>query len=377
MAKIRLRERTKPRASERGKRRVGGIPFHRRHRRGIVAALVAIIVVPILATAGYAYMLNNKLNSIDKVKTTLNEADRPDPDKGKALNVLLIGSDKGKPLPGQNPKTTVADDAKADQWPAGKYRSDTLMIVHITSDRKAAYLMSIPRDTFTMLYDAQGNAQHEEKINAAFSEYGPLGTLATVENLTNLRMKHLAIIDWAGFRDLSTAVGGVPVTIPRSFYDPSQKFQWEAGEHLLKGEEALKYVRTRYGLAGGDFDRIKRQQNFLRALMEKILAKGTMRSPTKLFKTVTALTENLTVDEEWTAGDMRGLALSLRGIASEDVTFLTAPVAGTETIPVYGSIVRLDPTKAEELYTAFREDDLAAYLEKYPDEVLGDKNDVS
>jgi len=360
---------------ERGKRRVGGIPFHRRHRRGLVVFVIALIVVPILATAGYAYMLNNKLNNIDKVETTIKEENRPDPDKGKSLNVLLIGSDKGKPLPGQPQKTTVAEDARAAKWPAGKYRSDTLMIVHITSDRKAAYLMSIPRDTFTMLYDATGEPQHEEKINAAFSAYGPQGTLATVEHLTNLRMKHLAIIDWAGFRDLSTAVGGVPVTIPQGFYDPSQKFRWEAGEHLLKGEEALKYVRTRYGLAGGDFDRIKRQQNFLRALMEKILAKGTMRSPTKLFNTVTALTENLTVDEEWTAGDMRGLALSLRGISSEDVTFLTAPVAGTETIPVWGSIVRLNQAMANELYTAFRDDDLDTYLQKYPDEVLGD--DVS
>ncbi len=360
-------------ARERGKRRVGGIPFHRRHRRLLVTLFVVLIVVPIVGLGGYAYMLNAKLNNIDKVKTTLDEENRPDPNAGEAVNILLLGSDKGEPQPGQDPDTTIAEDATAAEWPAGKYRSDTIMVVHITSDRDAAYLMSIPRDTFTMLYDSEGTAQHEEKINAAFSKYGPLGTLSTVEHLTDLRMDHLAIIDWAGFKDLSTAVGGVPVTIPESFYDPSQKYQWEAGEHLLKGSEALKYVRTRYGLAGGDFDRIKRQQNFLRSLMEKILAKGTMTNPTKLFKTVTALTENLTVDEEWTAGDMRGLALSLRSISSDDVTFLTAPVAGTETIPTWGSIARLDEAKAAELYEALRSDDLSAYLDKYPDEVLGDE----
>lgn len=365
----------KSRPVEAGKRRLGGQPFHRRHRKLLVSLFVALIVLPLIGVAGYAYMLNSKLNDIDKVKTTLREEDRPDPDAGKALNILLLGSDKGKAIDGQDPNTTVAEDAKAATWPAGKYRSDTLMIVHITSDRKSAYLMSIPRDTFTMLYDAKGNPQHEEKINAAFSEYGPQGTLATVEHLTNLRMKHMAIIDWAGFKDLSRAVGGVPVTIPRSFYDPKQKIQWEAGEHLLEGKEALAYVRTRYGLIRGDFDRIARQQNFLRALMKKMLDKGTMTSPTKLFKTITALTENLTVDEEWTAGDMRGLALSLRGISADDVKFLTAPVAGTETIPVYGSIVRLDQAKSQELYTAFRDDDVAAYLTKYPDAALGDQVD--
>lgn len=357
----------------RGKRRAGGQPFHRRHRRLLVVLFTLLIVVPVVGTASYAYMLNNKLNNIDKVENTLNEADRPDPDEGKALNILLVGSDAGDPKPGQDPNSTIAEDATADEWPAGKYRSDTMMIVHITSNRKYAFLMSIPRDTLVTLYDDKGQPREQAKINAAFSEYGPQGAVSTVENLTNLRMKHMAIIDWEGFKDLSTAVGGVPVNIPQAFYDPKQEVQWDAGEQVLEGEKALAYVRTRYGLAGGDFDRIKRQQNFLRSLMQKMLDKGTMTSPTKLFKTITALTENLTVDEAWDAGDMRGLALSLRGISTEDVIFLTAPVAGTETVDPYGSIVRLDEAKSDELYTAFRKDNLREYLKKYPDDVLSDE----
>jgi LCP family protein required for cell wall assembly len=363
-----------------GKRRLGGDKFRRRHRKLYLTlvTLGVVFAVAIAGTGAYAYMLNNKLNKVDKVSVghKLKEKDRPDPDKGKALNILLIGSDKGKKIPGEPQGTSISDDAKAAKWPAGKYRSDTLMVVHITSDRSKAYLMSIPRDTFTTLYDAEGQPRGQQKINAAFSEFGPAGTVSTVEHLTNLRMKHLAIIDWAGFKDLSTAVGGVPVTIPRAFYDPKQKIQWEAGEQNLKGKKALSYVRTRYGLLRGDFDRIARQQNFLRSLMGKILAKGTMRSPTKLFKTITALTANLTVDEEWTAGDMRGLALSLRGISTKDVVFLTAPVAGTETIPIYGSIVRLDEAKSAEMYAAFRKDHLHGYLKKYPDDVLKPPDEV-
>src|SRR5215207_2799819 len=361
-----------------GKRRVGGRPFHRRHRKLLIALVTFLIIVPVVGTAAYAYVLNSKLTGIDKVGTQkLKEEDRPDPDEGKALNILLIGSDKGKKIAGESSDTSIAEDAKAKDWPAGKYRSDTLMIVHITANRKFAFLTSIPRDTFTMLYDAKGNPQHQEKINAAFSEYGPLGTISTVEHLTNLRMKHMAIIDWDGFRALSTAVGGVPVTIPRAFYDPQQKIQWEAGPQVLKGKRALQYVRTRYGLAGGDFDRIARQQNFLRALMKKILAKGTMRNPVKLINTVSALTKNLTVDSDWKSGDMRGLALSLRGVQTEDVIFLTAPVAGTETIPIYGSVVRLDELKSRELFEALRKDNLRAYLKKYPDDVLKPPEDVS
>lgn len=360
-----------------GKRRVGGLPFHRRHRKLLVTLFALVIVVPVVGGASYAYLLNSKLNSIEQVEKKLPEKDRPDPDKGKALNILLIGSDKGKKLPGQIADTSVAEDAASAQWPAGKYRSDTLMVMHITANRRFAYLSSIPRDTYTMLYDSTGQPQHQEKINAAFSEYGPLGTVSTIEHLTNLRMKHFAIIDWAGFRSLSTAVGGVPVTIPKTFYDPSQKIQWDAGKQTLEGKRALQYVRTRYGLPGGDFDRIARQQNFLRALMKKILAKGTMTNPVKLIKTVTALTKNLTVDGEWNGGDMRGLALSLRGVHTRDVIFLTAPVTGIETIPVYGSIVRLDEAKTAELFEAYRNDNLRPYLKKYPDAVLKPPAEVS
>ena len=363
------------RYSDGGKRRAGGIPFHRRHRKLLIALFAFVVVVPIVGGASYAYMLNSKLNSVEKVPT-VKDTDRPDPDKGRALNVLLLGSDKAKKIKGQPVGTTISEDAKADEWPAGKYRSDTMMIVHISADRKHVFLTSIPRDTFTTIYDAEGQPRHQEKINAAFSEFGPLGAISTVEHLTNLRMEHLAIIDWAGFRALSTAVGGVEVTIPRAFYDPKQHIQWEAGTQVLEGKQALAYVRTRYGLLRGDFDRIARQQNFLRSLMKKILDKGTMTNPVKLINTVSALTENLTVDAEWSAGDMRGLALSLRGTQADDVTFLTAPVAGTETIPVYGSIVRLDEAKALTLWAALKEDSMTAYLAAHPDDILPAPDEV-
>lgn len=363
------------RYSEAGKRRAGGLPFHRRHRKLIVGLLTAVLLVA-GAGASYAYLLNSKFGDIAKVKTSGIE-NRPDPDKGKALNIMLLGSDKGKAVPGASAETTLAEDAKAAKWPAGKYRSDTLMIVHISEDRKHVYLVSIPRDTLATLHDATGAPAQQEKVNAAFSYYGPNGSISTIENLTNVRMRHMAIIDWAGFKDLSHAVGGVPVFIPRPFYDPSQKIQWKAGQQTLEGKKALAYVRTRYGLPNGDFDRIARQQNFLRAMMKKMLAKGTMRNPVKLTNTLSALTQNLTVDEEWTSGDMRGLALSLRGTQAEDVTFLSAPVAGTETVPGLGSVVRLDEVKSKELFTAMKRDTMARYVKKYPDEVLKSDKEIS
>ena len=360
---------------EAGKRRAGGMPFHRRHRK-LLVGLLSFVVLVAGAGASYAYLLNSKFGDIAKVKTSALK-NRPDPDKGKALNILLLGSDKGKAIPGVPATTTLAEDARAAKWPSGKYRSDTLMIVHISANRKHVYLVSIPRDTATMLYNSTGAPTSQQKINAAFSFFGPNGTISTVEHLTNVRMKHLAIIDWAGFKDLSRAVGGVPVYIPQAFYDPSQKIQWNAGRQNLQGKKALAYVRTRYGLQKGDFDRIARQQNFLRAMMKKMLAKGTTRNPLKLTRTVSALTQNLTVDEEWNSGDMRALALSLRGTKADDVSFLTAPVAGTETVAGLGSIVRLDQVKSRQLFRAMKNDRMGAYVKKYPDDELKSDKEIS
>jgi anionic cell wall polymer biosynthesis LytR-Cps2A-Psr (LCP) family protein len=70
-------------------------------------------------------------------------------------------------------------------------------------------------------------------------------------------------------------------------------------------------VRTRYGLENGDFDRIKRQQNFVRALMGKILGNASRSGVYGITAALDAVTESLTVDEGWDTEDIRKLAISL------------------------------------------------------------------
>lgn len=348
--------------------------FRRKHTKALIAAGVVLLLL--VGSGGYyLWSLNAKLDNIERFSTDSLE-DRPDPNKGDAVNILLLGSDAGKKIPGESETTTLAEDVDSDTWPVGKFRSDTLMVVHITANRKHIYVTSIPRDSFVMIHDETGQPTHRNKINAAFSEFGPVGTLSTVEHLTDLRIDHVAIIDWAGFKDLSTAVGGVPVTIPETFYDAKQKVEWTAGDHNLVGERALQYVRTRHGLLRGDFDRIDRQQNFLRALMQKVLEAGTLTKPRKFSDTLEAITDHLTVDDAWENGDIRGLALSLRGTKAEEVQFLTVPIGSTPTIDRYGSIVKLDAPQTEELFTLMREGRMNAYVEKYPDELLGDADEI-
>jgi LCP family protein required for cell wall assembly len=355
-------------------RRRRHVPFIERYRLLLRTAVVVAISVAVAGT-GYAALLNSKFGDIARFSTDEIQ-NRPDPDKGKSLNVLVLGVDRGKKIPGRKP-TRLSEDVRAKQWPTGRYRSDTIMMVHIAANRRHVYLVSIPRDTYTVIHDNTGRPLQRDKINAAFAEYGPNGTIATVEQLTDISMKHLALINFNGFKDITRAVGGVEVYVPKSFYDPSQKVYWKAGNQNLEGDLALKYVRTRYGLARSDFDRIARQQNFMRSLMKKLLDKGTTRNPVRLTKTLSALSENIVVDEDWDPADMRALALSLRNTTTDDVTFMTAPVAKTETIDGVGSVVLLDQPKATELFTAMAEDEMKDYVEKHPDDVLKSDREIS
>ena len=107
------------------------------------------------------------------------------------------------------------------------------MIAHIPADRKSVQLVSIPRDTWVPIKDYPYSGGYG-KINAAFAFGGPETAIDTVEKLTNIPIDHLAIIDWRGFKDLSTALGGVRVYIPETFYDDSQNITWEKGWHTLR-----------------------------------------------------------------------------------------------------------------------------------------------
>ena len=317
--------------------------------------LVFVVGLAIVAVGGYALWLYLKIGNIDRFDG-LDAEGRPDPAAGEALNILLLG-----------------EDGDGDVQ-----RSDTIILAHLTEDRKNAYLVSIPRDSYVELYDEHNQPQGMNKINASFSLYGEAGAQATVEQLTNTRIDHVATMNWEGFKDLSTALDGVRVYIPESFYDSSQEIEWEQGWQTVEGTEALQYVRTRHGLTDGDFGRIARQQNFMRSLMNKLINEG-MTSPTKLPSVLDAITNNLKVDSDWETGDIRDLAFNMRGLDSENVEFLTAPMARYGDTDV-GSVVVLDKRKCKKLWGALRGDGkmtIEEYAEKNKDDSLDNPKKVN
>ena len=346
------------------------------HRRW--AAVLAAGAVAVVAVVGwYGYSLNEKIAAIPHIDTEVlgtNEDQRPAQEPTKAVNILLMGADNPQRLV---KKPTVAALLEDGEWDPGAYRSDTMMVLHIPADRKAAYIVSVPRDSYVPIFDAEGNEHDRNKINESFSAYGPFGTLRTIENLSGVRLNHLAVIDYAGFNDLTTAIGGVDVYIPETVEDTQQDVTWEQGWTHLEGERALQYVRTRHGLLEGDFDRIDRQQNFLRAVLRKTLSDGTIGNPFKLTDVLSAISTHLAVDGDWSTKDIRSLAISLRGIDASKVRFMTLPLLRYQDIPGVGSSNIIDTQAAQLLWKAVLDDKVGPYLKKHPDDELPDAKEVS
>ena len=247
-----------------------------------VAAVVAALAVAADVTVRARY--DSRIERFEDPAAVLPEAGRPAPvADGAAHTYLLLGSDS---------RVSAGD---ASQWTAGAQRTDAVMLVHVPADRAGLYVMSIPRDTWVEV-PGHGPA----KINAAFSYGGPALLVQTVEQLTGVRVDHVGIVDFEGFVAMTDALGGVTVTVAEDTEDRRAAFP--AGTQTLDGEAALDYVRQRYGLDGGDFDRVKRHQNWIRAVTQAALSRDTLTDPRQLDAFLLATTSAVALDDGFGVG---------------------------------------------------------------------------
>jgi LCP family protein required for cell wall assembly len=323
-----------------------------RRRKLVIALLIMLALVGVVA--GFAWhRINSYADNIERIPNAFPEPQgRPHEltaAKG-SLTVLLVGSDSR--ATGQ----TTGNDATDETFRPGAQRTDTIMLVHRPRGRQKAYVISIPRDSWV---DVPGLGM--AKINAGFSYGGPPLLIETVEQLTDVRIDHLAIIDFEGFRSMTAALGGVDVVVRETTSDSANDRTWAAGRHHLEGDDALDFVRQRYGLPNGDLDRVQRQQSFIRALMAKAVSRGTLTNPFKLDDFLSAATKATSVDDQFSTTDMRSLAFSLRGMRTDDVVFLTAPVSGMGREGAQ-SVVYLDPSESGQLWRAIRRDAVQKFV---------------
>lgn len=331
---------------------------HRRRRHILLSALAALVVLLLAGVGVVVWGTNHYAGQVQRIAgalPTVPDSQRPvkPPEAGKSLTFVLVGLDARSDLP------TTGNQAGKPLWTYGGQRTDTIMLLHLTSDRHKAYLVSIPRDTWVPI-PGHGSA----KINAAFSWGGPPLLIQTVEQYTGIRIDHFGAIDWSGFTSLTNAVGGVSITIPNNSHDSQQQRQWTAGTYLMDGPTALAYVRQRYGLPNGDLDRIARQQNFLRALLTESLGKISLFDPFATSRLLDATAKGVSVDDQLSNGELRDLVLGLRDLGSSDVSFIRPPFGHFEMIQGQDALT-LDAKRAPALWKAMSTDRLAAWIAQY------------
>lgn len=323
-------------------------------RRHPALSVIGILVLVLAVLVGsWVVYLNHELDDVPRFDAHLDRPDRPARVPGDGVNILLVGVDDGS-------GADLHQMLQADTWQPGVFRSDTIVVLHISADRTQAQLVSIPRDSFV---DVPGHGR--TKINAAFSYDGPRLLAETVENLTGAYIDHVMVVDFAGFEGVTRTLGGVDVYIPETVTDTARDYTWTRGVHHLEGADALLYVRQRHGLPRGDFDRIDRQQNLIRAMLDKLVTRGTIGNPFKVASLAGQLGDFVSFDSTLTTGVIRSLGLSARKLRTQAVRFVTVPVTGTPTIAGQ-SVVTLDLAATQDLFTAVEDDDFDAWAVKNP-----------
>ncbi|MDL5155730.1 LCP family protein [Actinomycetospora termitidis] len=336
-------------------------PAARRRRglRALVYLLVGVLILVLLAAAGI-FLVTNKLGDqvgrYPSVFAGLDQNQRPAGKLGQTF--LLVGTDS------RSPEATTGSDATAPDFVFGAQRSDVIMLATIADDGKSASVVSIPRDSWV---DIPGRGMN--KINAAYSFGGPTLLINTVEQLTRVRVDHFAVIDFAGFQQMTDAAGGIDVNVGQQTERGGVVVP--AGPQHLNGEQALVYVRERKSLAEGDFDRVRRQQNALRALVSQALSAGTLSSPTTAYGLVDTVTQHVGVDDSLSNTGLAELVFNLRDLRASNIEFLTVPTTGTG-MEGAASVVYLDRQAGDDLWFAVNNDQVTQWAAARPSERLSD-----
>lgn len=306
--------------------------------------IFALVIVTISTIATYIYTSNQKTKVVGETQPQVLAAEDviftpiPDFENKNTLAVLLLGY--------------------GGAGHQGGFLSDVIQIVLFDFDKKNIAFISIPRDLYVSLPDGTTG-----KINTAFSlgnSKDPIHTGAQVAKkmattVTGIPIDTFISVDFVGFkRAIGGILDGLTVTVTESLDDPwypiqgkeldtcgktpeevtqlsntlsgfelESKFecryehiQYSVGKHKMEGGDALAYVRSRHGSAGGDFSRSKRQQELLIAIREKLFSLDALKKIPTFYKEMIAHTDtDLTIDSIATLAPKLTTALNMQTIS--------------------------------------------------------------
>ncbi len=231
------------------------------------------------------------------------------------VNILVVGIDtRGGLTRQQQLRLHVGDDPGQN--------TDTMMVVHISADHQSVQVVSLPRDSWVAI---PGHGMN--KINAAYGLGGPRLMVATVEQATGLDINDYVEVDFVGFVNVISALGGVNVCLPYAVDDSYSGLNLSAGMHHVNGVTALKFARDRHSFATSDLARISDQQQLMASAFTEATSSGMLANPARLQQVLAAVRSAVRVDRGF---NLTELASELRGLKPSDVSFSTVPIASVD-----------------------------------------------
>ena len=255
----------------------------------------------------------------------------------------------------------------------GPYLTDSIMVAHLDLKKNTVALVSLPRDLWVSLSTKSHDVFHS-KINSIYqmgmyewknypdvlvkNTGTPELVKQAIHTVTGLTVDNVITVDFAGFEKAVDALGGIDVTVLKTFDDygypiegkekdlcgrdadfaqiekflkpgsdegekaqlfkdkpdlekfytdittkdpPTDAFpcryehlHFDAGRVHMDGATALKYVRSRHSLQdGSDFGRGERQQQFVKAIKDKLLSVSILAN---VFPLMDQLKNHISID---------------------------------------------------------------------------------
>jgi LCP family protein required for cell wall assembly len=280
--------------------------------------LVVLVLVAVGALAGgvklyFDYSVAAVRPTSEEVKEAVKDLDVLVP--GRPAVAIVIGYDK---RPG---------DSSAG-------RSDTVMLLRADPDKEALTMLSFPRDLVVEHAGCEGHPAWTGRINEAYAYCGPRGTLATVKNLTGVPINYMITVNFRAFTNIVDKLDGVYMDVDRRYFNDNSgasagstyaTIDLKPGYQHLNGRQALDFVRYRH--TDSDLYRVVRQQEFVKALKQRISSAWDIFQLPGIVKTVT---ENIEV------GKGGGKELSSGEVLKYANLAYTLPAGNFQQVPLDG-----------------------------------------
>jgi polyisoprenyl-teichoic acid--peptidoglycan teichoic acid transferase len=283
-----------------------------------VVWLVAIVLVGAGALAGGVKLYFD--HSVSAINATSDEV-------REAVEELVEVAGADKPAVA----IVIGYDMRAGDPSAGS-RSDTLMLVRVDPESDAVTMLSFPRDLIVSHPGCEGHPSWTGRINEAYAYCGPRGSVSTVKELTGIPINYMITVNFRAFRNIVDRLDGVYMDVDRRYFndnsdggDSYATIDLKPGYQHLDGRDALDFVRFRH--TDSDLYRVVRQQEFVKALKQRVSSTWDIFELPGIVKTVT---ENIEVAKGG------GKAISSGEVLSYAQALYGLPAGNFQQVPLEG-----------------------------------------